>query len=119
MKVAEQFDSIQAALRGPGEPPYSAISLLGTQALLQAATGELDLNIVARAFLAGQGIGAKGEWVGFAEAAEYWRGLSAPGDIAAARRAGSAKSERKSEQARINGRKRKKSVPTLGQEGEP
>lgn len=119
MTPAEQFDQATRALASQEEPAYSAMSLLPTAALLAAATGELDLNVVARAYLAGRGLGPTGDWVGFPTATDYWRSQPAPGDIAAARRAGRARSEKKAAAARENGKKGgnwRKSVPTIGQE---
>jgi len=114
-----EYDRYQAELQSTEhEPGYSAMNLLDNQTLLAAAKGELDLNMVARVLIASRGIGPEGVWVGFKEAEEYWRGLPAPGDSAAARRAGSAKSEKKAAAARANGKKggRKKNVQTFGQE---
>lgn len=119
MTPTEQYDQYNAELRGSEkDPPYSPITLLDNQTLLAAAKGELDLNMVARVLVASRGIGPEGVWVGFKAAEEYWRGLAAPADITAARRAGSAKSEKKAAAARANGKKggRKKNVQTFGQE---
>ena len=122
MTTTEQFDTYLAALRDTDtEPPYAPMSLLANEALLAGAKGEIDLNLVARVFLACRGLGPDGEWVGFKAAEEYWRGQAVPGDVAAARRAGRARSEKKAAAARANGKKggRPKSVPTSGQKEDP
>lgn len=47
---------------------------LGLQTVMEAADGLIDLNEVARHFLASSGFGRSGEWVGEEQAAEDWAG---------------------------------------------
>ena len=52
--------------------PKFVLQGTATELLVQAASGRIDLNELARQELANRGLGRDGEWIGFEAAANYW-----------------------------------------------
>lgn len=98
------FDEMyQLALNG--EAWTSPVGQLSTAILIKAATGQVDLNIVARAMLACRGVDEEGKYVGFPAARQLWRARAHPGYAALGRRGGATVSEARIRANRANGKK--------------
>lgn len=100
----EAFDAIcdQAAR---GNTPWGEMQNLATAVLLDAATGKLDLALVARAILTCRGLDPEGKYIGYREARQVWRAKSHPGYAALGRRGGATISEKRLASNRANAKK--------------
>lgn len=71
-KTQEMLDRYEADVDVADLESLGCMQLMSTALLIQAATGEIDLNEVARRFVSHRGVGESGQWVGFERAAAIW-----------------------------------------------
>lgn len=71
-KTQEMLDRYEADVEVADLESLGCMQLMSTALLIQAATGEIDLNEVARRFVSQRGVDKNGAWVGFDKAYEIW-----------------------------------------------
>ena len=74
MSICDHTPTAVARRLGTKMDDAAVLQSAGVEFLLAAATGNIDLNAMARAELAARGLGVDGQWVGFREAARDWGG---------------------------------------------
>lgn len=71
-KTQAMLDRYEADVDVADIESLGCMQMMSTALLIQAATGEIDLNAVARRFVSQRGVDKNGAWVGFDRAYEIW-----------------------------------------------
>ena len=71
MNILEKLDNHLNEMRDEDNPKFM-FQTFNTKLLMKIAKGMLDTQKIAQKTLADEGIGKKGKWVGFDQAAKEW-----------------------------------------------